>query len=114
MVKKFIALFITAAVLLLLSDSNLLAQPQTRVRFRRGSSTATISGKLAGFAKRTFVVRARAGQDLTADLTSENTGVRFGDNGTSLNYTTEAGDNYVYLINDGRATMTFTLTITIR
>ena len=103
-----------AAIMLLLSDVNLLAQPQTRVRFRRGSTQASISGKLTGFVKRTFVVRAGAGQNLTADLTSGNTGVRFGDNGTSLNYDTQEGDNYVYIINDGRATTTFTLTITIR
>lgn len=113
MLKKIITSFLIAIISLMLFDSTAFAQTRTRVRFRRGSTQATVSGRLTGFAKRTFVVNARAGQNLTADLSSGNTGVRFGDGGTSLNYETQAGDNYVFIINDGRATTTFSLTITI-
>ena len=114
MLRKIAATTLLAATVLLFSGADSLGQTQTRVRFRKGSVTARVSGKLTGFAKRTFVVRAKEAQDLTAELTSENTGVRFGDLSTSLNYTTKAGDNYVFIKNDGRAATTFTLIITIR
>lgn len=98
----------------MLSNSILVAQTQTRIRFRKGSTKATVSGRLTGFATRTFVFRAKEGQELTAEITSDNTGARFGDLSTSLGYTTKAGDNYVFIKNDGRAITNFTLTVTIR
>lgn len=112
MLKKIAVSVLMTGLFLLLSESNLLAQ--TQIRFRRGSNQASVSGKLVGRAKRTFVLTAKENQNLTAELTSGNDGVRFGDNSMSLNYDTVAGKNYVYIENIGKATTNFTLTVTIR
>ncbi len=58
-------LFIT---LLLVVCSDTLAQPQTRIKFRRGSAAASVSGTLNGFqSKRIYVIKVRAGQTLRTE-----------------------------------------------
>lgn len=91
-----------------------LAQPRVPLKFPAGASQTTVTGTLKGMEKRTYVLQARNGQQLEAELSSDNTGVRFGDNGTALGYQTTAGPNYVYIWNNGRATTNYKLKVSIR
>lgn len=90
------------------------AQPQYPLKFAAGASEATVSGQLKGNEKRTYVLEARDGQQLTAELSSDNTGTRFGDNNTSLNYQTSKGENYVMIWNNGRAVSNYKLKVAIK
>jgi hypothetical protein len=62
------ALFASCFVL---SPQNAAAQSSTRVRFARGSKTATVRGAVKGYAYRDYVFSARAGQRATISLESK-------------------------------------------
>jgi hypothetical protein len=115
MLKKITAQGLMIAVVLLLIGSDLFAQ--TRIRFRKGSSSATVSGKIAAEGKRTYVLSAKAGQTLLASLESGNSCVNFGYFFFQKDFTTVSGDNSITFYNSckgkTRAT-TFTLTVSIR
>jgi hypothetical protein len=69
------------------------SNPQ-RIRFARGHSSTTISGSIAGFDTKDYVIGARAGQEMTVRLKSSNPGaffVIYSINGraTDMNETTE-------------------------
>jgi len=69
------------------------SNPQ-RIRFARGHSSTTISGRIAGFDTKDYVVGASAGQEMTLRLKSSNPGaffVIYSINGraTDMNETTE-------------------------
>lgn len=104
-IKAIILILILAA-----SVSDLLAQ--TRIRFARGRTSATVSGKMA-YGERAFVLGARYGQYLSANVSSRNGCVRFSNGGTGTSYITRSGNNYLYLINACRQT-SFTLTVSIQ
>ena len=114
--KKWIQQIIMLAVVLLVSS--VYASAQTRINFRRGSTSASVSGKLVIGDGKTFVLSAKRGQILTATLSSGSGDVRFqdGEGGTetSESFQTVAGNNYIYITNIGRRTTNFTLTISIR
>ena len=69
MIKKLnVLLFV-----LILFSSGVSAQTKQRVRFARGSSHATVSGTIRGYAFRDYVVGARNGQTISVKLNSRNT-----------------------------------------
>ena len=90
----------------------------TRVRFARGSNSATTRGTVAanGGARR-YVLRASAGQTLTATLSSGNNKVDFTQGAvhdTQFSKTVDSnGDVYVDIDNHGRRT-NYTLTISVQ
>ena len=104
------------ALALLLTAANLTAQ--TRIKFRRGSNSATVSGTFArrGDA-RSYVLRAKAGQVLTATLSSKNGKVDFTQGAvhdTQFSRTLdEDGDVEIMIDNHGGAT-NYTLTVSIQ
>jgi hypothetical protein len=108
--KAFILILI-----LIVSSSDIFAQ--TRIRFVRGSTSATVSGTIGGAGgdwERGYVLRARYGQYLSANVSSRGGCVQFTENGTtSLGLTTRSGDNYIYLNNGCRNSTRFTLTVSI-
>jgi hypothetical protein len=85
---------------------------QTRIRFARGRTSATVRSTIGSNGERNFVLRAAEGQRLSANVSSRNGCVTFGTNSTSQSYTTDYGDNYINIFNTCGAT-TFTLTVTI-
>ena len=98
----FIVLGITAVV-----------SAQTRIRFARGRTSATVNGSINGGAKRTFALGARSGQTFSGNVSSRNGCVKFTEGSTNNSYTTHAGDNVVSITNYcGRAT-SFVLTVSI-
>ncbi len=116
MLKNF-GLKITVLAMILLtavSDSS----AQTRIRFKRGSSSATISGTLAAGATRGFVLRATQGQVLSGTLSSTNGKADFTQGSlhdTQYSQTVESnGDVYISVDNHGTRATKFTMTISIQ
>jgi hypothetical protein len=118
MSKKMMPQVLALAMILLLLGSDVFAQ--TRISFRRGSTSASVSGNLAPGKVRIYVLTARSGQKLRAKITSGNGSVSFSDySGGSAGITsdesvTENGDNEVVIANKGKKATNFTLTVSIR
>ena len=66
---------------------------QTRVRFARGQTSTSISGTLGSIGERDFVLSARSGQYLSANVSSGGGCVKFSTISTSQAFTTDNGDN---------------------
>ena len=105
-----IKILITSLMMVVWS-SNLMAQ--TRIRFAKGRTSASVSGQLVGYGERKFVLSARYGQLLSANVSSKNGCVTFSNGVTSTSYITKSGDNALYLVNKCRNTTAFTLTVSI-
>jgi hypothetical protein len=103
------------AMVLLLTTSTLMAK--TRVRFKAGRNSATVTGKLNSGGAASYVLRAAQGQTLTATLSSDNGQVDFTQGNvhdTQYSVTVqETGDVEVMVDNHGGPTR-YTLTISIQ
>ena len=109
--KKFISVSVlTLMFLTLYVDS---AAAQTRIRFARGRTSATVSSTIGARGQRKYVLGAMAGQTLSANVSSRNGCVVLGNQLTSESYTTDRGDNWIDIFNNCRSTTTFTLTVSI-
>lgn len=86
---------------------------QTRIRFGRGSTSASVSGTLQSHGTRTYVLGARAGQRLTANVSSRGGCVIFAGS-SSISMITEDGNNYLDISNECRGAVRYTLTVSIR
>ena len=86
---------------------------QTRIRFARGRTSTSVSGQAGGYGSRSFVLGARYGQYLSANVSSRSDCVKFSNGATSISYITRAGNNYLYLRNDCGRQASFTLTVSI-
>ena len=97
------------------------ALAQTRIRFKHGASSATVSGTLAKNGSKCFVLGAEEGQWIEANLRSRNGKAQFPlyfgagpyKGGTNYSTTTTDGDNEI-CIENGANTTTFSLTVSIR
>lgn len=116
MLKKLGVKILVFSMIVLLSGADLMAQ--TRIRFRRGTSSATVSGTLGAGDTRGFVLGARRGQILTATLSSTNGQVDFTQGNlhdTQYSMTVEEnGDVYISIDNHGRRATRYTLTVSIQ
>ena len=86
---------------------------QTRIRFARGRTSASVSSSIGGNSQRKYYLEARAGQTLSSNVSSRNGCVVLGNQQTSTSYVTESGDNYIDLFNRCRTATSFTLTVSI-
>jgi hypothetical protein len=107
--KKYIA--ITALFLMLLSTAEIVAQ--TRIRFARGRTSATVSGKLGALAEKDYVLGAIYGQYLSARVSSGGC-VKFQTLESYQEYTTGNGDNWLQIMNTCRNRVSYSLTVSIR
>ena len=95
---------------------------QQRIRFRRGSSSASVSGRIgvnrgvAGANYRSYVVRAGAGQTISATVSSGNGKVAFAENDlTAYTIDTDGTRDYeIHIYNGGATGTNYTLTVSIR
>ncbi len=106
-------LTITFIALLLLSLYVDETAAQTRIRFARGRTSATVSSTIASLAQRKYVLGSRAGQTISANISSRNGCVVLGNGQTSQAYTTDQGDNIIDIFNNCRGATSFTLTVSI-
>jgi hypothetical protein len=110
MKKSNLKAFILILIVLSMS-SELFAQ--SRIRFARGRTSASVSGAIYGGGERRYVLGASYGQYLSANVSSRNGCVTFGNGSTSIGFTTDSGDNYLYLRNNCGRQTSFTLTVSI-
>ena len=119
--KKTISLVLAMVLTILLSTADLTAQ--SRISFKRGSSSATVSGTIGvnrgaggGANYRSYVVRAKSGQTISATVSARNGKVVFVDNDeTSLTIDTDESKDYVIRVyNGGEKSTGYTITISIR
>lgn len=114
-IKTFLVKIFALSMIFAMSNSVSLAQ--TRIRFGRGRSSATVSGSLSADGSRMYVLRAGAGQTLYARVSSGNGQVTItganGNGSDDYEITTDDGDNSIGIYNPGGATR-FTLTVSIR
>ncbi len=117
---KKIASLVLVITLAILMNTNLEAQ--TRINFKRGSSSATVSGTIgvnrgvAGANYRSYVLRAKAGQTISATVSSRNGKVAFAENDdTSISTTLdESGDYTLQIYNGGSNNTSYTVTVSIQ
>lgn len=106
---------LAVAMVLTLAVSSVTAK--TRVRFKPGTNSATMTGKIGTSGLKTFVLRAQKGQTLTATLSSGNGKVDFTQGNvhdTQYSVTVEqTGDVEVMIDNHGGPT-TYNLTISVQ
>jgi hypothetical protein len=117
MLKKLGVKILVLAMICLMAASDTLAQ--SRIRFGRGRSSASVSGNMASGGSRTFVLGARRGQTLTATLSCSNSRkCDFAEgelHDTSYSeYVERNGDVYITIHNHGARASRFTMTISIQ
>jgi hypothetical protein len=118
--RKKVSTIVALALMLAFTAAELAAQK--RITFRRGSSSASVSGKIgvnrgvAGANYRSYVVRAGAGQTINATVSSGNGKVVFAENDLTA-YTVDtdrARDYVIHIYNGGNTNTNYTLTVSIR
>ncbi len=113
---KRVYISIVALVLMLfMTSSELMAQ--TRVRFRRGTNSATLTGRLGVGSARSYVLGASAGQTLTATLSSGNGRVDFTQGNvhdTQYSRVLEYDGDVILTIDNHGSPTNYTLTISIQ
>ena len=109
--------FTALAFALMMALTSVTAQARTRVSFRPGQNSTSVSGRIGTNGAKTYVLRARKGQTLTATLSSTNGKVDFTQanvHDTQYSVTVEnSGDVEVMIDNHGGPT-NYTLTISIQ
>ena len=83
MVKKTIPQIIALALILILSGSDSLAQK--RISFRKGTSSATVRGKIGAKGYLEYLVNGQAGQVMSIEITSGNGAVGQAASGNGTN-----------------------------
>lgn len=116
MIKKLSTKLLILSVIFLMSGLDTMSQ--TRVRFKRGSNSATVSGTLAAGTTRGYVLGARSGQVLSATVSSTNGKVDFTQGNlhdSQYSMTVDRnGDVYISVDNHGNRATKYTLTISIQ
>ena len=106
---------LVALLLLIVSSSDVLAQK--RISFRKGSSSATVRGRIAAKGYTEYSINGRAGQVMTIKITSGNGAVTVNAGSASgKDFTLEmsGGDHLLSIVNTGRSATTYTLTVSIQ
>lgn len=114
--KKVAAKFLAVALLLTLAASATMAQ--SRIRFARGRSSATVGGRLASLASRSYVLGASAGQTMTVRVNSGNgrVWVDIGGNDVRRGTTIQlrSSDDYIITVHNEAGATNFSLFVSIR
>lgn len=103
------------AVAMIAAFANLTALADIRIKFAKGRTSATVSGRVVKGGRTCYFAGARAGQTLTATISSRTGKAVIFENGeTSYSYEVEqSGDQSVCVDNLAGAT-TYTLTVSIK
>jgi hypothetical protein len=102
-------------ILLTIFSSVAVFAQDIRIRFPKGRTSATMTGRVGNGGRVCYFAKAKAGQTFAATLSSKSGKVQIFESGdTSYNYTIEqSGDQSVCVDNLSKAT-TYTLTVSIR
>jgi len=116
MVKKTIPQIIALALILILSGSDALAQKK-RISFRKGTSSATVRGKIGGNGYLEYFVNGQAGQLMSIEITSGNGAVVVNAgtaSGKNFSLDMSGGDHMLSVVNTGKGATNYTLTVSIK
>ena len=109
--KTFLQLFVGLFVLVAASSAA-MAQKATPIVFKKDTSSASVSGTLKPGGSREYVMRVREGQEINAVVSGKDVQL---DNGMlTMNYPAPAGPNYIKVINHGRKSTRYTMTVSIQ
>lgn len=106
---------VALCLVLILSTADLIAQ--RRISFRRGSSSATVRGKIGANGYGEYVINGRAGQVISIEITSVNGKVIVNAgtaSGKSFSLDMTGGDHLLSIVNTGRSPTSYTLTVSIK
>ncbi len=106
---------VALTVMMVLASSNSIAQK--RISFRRGASSATVSGNIGSKGYLEYLINGRAGQVMTIEITSGNGAVVVNAGtatGKSFSIEMTGGDHLLSVVNTGRGATNYTMTVTIR
>jgi hypothetical protein len=113
--RKTGAQIVALVLIMILSGSDLLAQ--RRISFRRGTSSATVRGRIGANGYTEYVINGRAGQVMSIEITSRNGAVIVNAGSASgKNFSLEmsGGDHLLSIVNTARSATNYTLTVSIR
>ena len=105
--------YLTAFCFVILLASVAEVSAQTRIRFARGRTSASVSGVVRPGSTRWYVLGASRGQQLSGNVSSRNGCVKFTEGSTSMGFTTDSGDNRISVTNYCRSTTSYTMTVSI-
>ena len=115
MLRKTGVQVVAFVLIAILSSSDALAQK--RISFRRGTSSATVRGRIGANGYLEYLINGRAGQVMSIDITSGNGAVIVNAGSASgKNFSLEmsGGDHLLSIVNTARSATTYTLTVSIR
>jgi hypothetical protein len=115
MLRKTGLQVVALALMLILSGADLMAQ--SRISFRRGSSSATVRGSIGADGYREYLVAGRAGQVMSIEIRSSNGAVIVNAgsaSGKSFSLEMTGGDHLLSIVNTGHRATSYTLTVSIK
>lgn len=117
--SKTVIIKIFAVLMIIgMTDSAAFSQ-ETRIRFARGKTSATVSGSLVAGANRAYILKASEGQTMTVRVASKSSGVSVDIGGNDMGKGTtielRSTDEYIITVhNDGNRTASYSLYVGIR
>jgi len=107
--KKLLALVAIAAF------SNVAAFAQNRIRFAKGRTSATVTGRVSNGGRVCYFAGASAGQKFTATVSSRSGKVVIFESGeTSYSYEVETRGDQSVCVDNLRGATTYSLTVSIK
>lgn len=113
--KKTSLKVVALALVLVFSGIDLMAQK--RISFRRGTSSATVRGRIGANGYLEYMVNGRAGQVMSIQITSGNGNVVVNaGTATGKNFSLDmtGGDHMLSIVNPGHGATTYVLTVSIK
>lgn len=102
-------------VMVVLSISEITSAADTRIRFARGRTSATVTGRVGTGGRVCYVANARAGQILTATVSSRTGQVMIFESGeTSYRLEVEYSGDQSVCVDNLRGATAYSLTVSIR
>ena len=103
------------AITALFASTNIFALADTRIRFAKGRTSATVTGRVTNGGRVCYFAGARPGQQFTATVSSRSgTIVIFESGETSYNYEVETGGDQSVCVDNLAGATTYSLTVSIR
>ncbi|HEX2268239.1 MAG TPA: hypothetical protein VHH35_01820 [Pyrinomonadaceae bacterium] len=104
------------ALLLMVVMSSVDSLAQKRISFRRGTSSATVRGRIAANGYTEYLINGRAGQVMSIDIKSGNGAVVVNAgtaSGKNFSLEMSGGDHLLSIVNTARSATNYTLTVSI-
>ena len=114
--KRGVLLSAIAFVLLVASQATMAQKPK-RITFKRGASSATVSGRIAANGYLEYLINGRAGQLMSIDITSGNGKVIVNAgtaSGKNFSLDMSGGDHLLSIVNTSKSATTYTLRVSIK